>query len=289
MAFRTVVIKSRCKLEYSLNYLVCRGEDEKKILLDEIELIVIQNIQVSLTCSLLSALADKKIKVIFCDAKHNPQAELVPYYNNYCSYKKILQQFNFDNGIKNEIWSRIIYEKIYNQSCVLKRLKLEQNKKLETYLNEIEIGDATNREGHAAKVYFNSIWGNSFSRGDDTNTINKYLNYGYSIIVSMINREIKSFGYLTELGIHHIGETNPFNLSYDLIEPLRSYIDWFVIKGLVNDENYKSFFVKLLSNDVSFNDHIMHLDNAIHLYVQSIFNALNNKNANNITFIKYEL
>ncbi len=289
MAFRTIVIKSRCKLEYSLNYLVCRGEDEKKILLDEIELIIIQNIQVSLTCSLLSALAEKKIKVIFCDAKHNPQSELVPYYNNYCSYKKILQQFNFDNEIKNEIWSRIIYEKIYNQARILKKLKLEQSEKLEKYLNEIENGDITNREGHAAKVYFNSIWGNSFCRTDDSNPINKYLNYGYSIIVSMINREIKSLGYLTELGVHHIGETNPFNLSYDLVEPLRSYIDWFVIKEIVNEDNYKPFFAQLLSSDVIYSEHVMHFDNAIHLYVQSIFNALINKNANNITFIKYEL
>ena len=88
MAFRTIVIKNRCKLEYSLNYLVCRGEDEKKILLDEIEFLIIQNTGVAITCALLSALVEKKVKVIFCDGKSNPQAELTPYYNNYSTYKK---------------------------------------------------------------------------------------------------------------------------------------------------------------------------------------------------------
>ena len=41
MAFRTVIVKNRCKLEYSLNYLVCRGDEEKRILLDEIEFLII--------------------------------------------------------------------------------------------------------------------------------------------------------------------------------------------------------------------------------------------------------
>ena len=81
MAFRTVVIKNKCKLEYSLNYLICRGEEDKRILIDEIEFLIIQNTSVAITCALLSALIDKKVKVIFCDTKNNPQAELVPYYN----------------------------------------------------------------------------------------------------------------------------------------------------------------------------------------------------------------
>ena len=72
--------------------------------------------------------------------------------------------------------------------------------------------DKTNREGHAAKVYFNSLFGKDFSRDNECN-INKYLNYGYSIILSAVNREVKILGYLTELGVHHIGESNSFNLS----------------------------------------------------------------------------
>lgn len=289
MAFRTVVIKNRCKLEYSLNYLVCRGDFEKKILIDEIETLIIQNIGVSLTCALLSALIDKKVKVIFCDAKSNPQFELTPYYNNYCTYKKIMNQINFNNEFKDIMWSRIIYEKINNEYRLLKKVNNPSSEKLKKYLSEIEDGDKTNREGHAAKVYFNSLFNNTFFRDDDKNPINKYLNYGYSILVSSINREIKSFGYLTELGIHHKGETNSFNLSYDFIEPLRTLIDSYVVLNKVNDSNYKDTFIKMLSSQVLWKGKVTYLDNAIHLYVQGLLNCLSTNDISEISFIEYEL
>lgn len=289
MAFRTIVVKSRCKLEYSLNYLICRGEEEKRVLLDEIEILIIQNTGVSLTCALLSALIEKKVKVIFCDTQSNPQFELTPYYNHYGSYKKINQQIHFSDKIKDELWARIVYEKIKNEYRLLVRLNRVNSKKLEIYLSEIEIGDITNKEGHAAKVYFNSLFGNSFSRDDLSNSINKYLNYGYSIIVSAINREIKMAGYLTELGIHHKGETNSFNLTYDLFEPLRTYVDSFVAKGDINDENFKDFYIKLLSSQVRFKNSVVFLDNALHLYIQSMFSVLNNNTIEDATFIEYEL
>lgn len=289
MAFRTIVVKRKCKLEYSLNYLICRGEEEKRVLLDEIEILIIQNTGVSLTCALLSALIEKKVKVIFCDTQSNPQFELTPYYNHYGSYKKINQQIHFSDKIKDELWTRIVYEKIKNEYRLLVRLNHVNSKKLEIYLSEIEIGDITNREGHAAKVYFNSLFGNSFSRDDLSNSINKYLNYGYSIIVSAINREIKMAGYLTELGIHHKGETNSFNLTYDLFEPLRTYVDSFVAKGDINDENFKDFYIKLLSSQVRFKNSVVFLDNALHLYIQSMFSVLNNNTIEDATFIEYEL
>lgn len=290
MAFRTIVIKNRCKLEYSLNSLICRGETEKQVFLDEIEYLIIQNTGVAITCALLSALIEKKVKVIFCDAKANPQAELVPYYGHYGTYKKIKQQIQFEEEMKQKIWALIIKQKIHNQAKVLHAMeRTEAGNKLTQYEQEVVLGDASNREGHAAKVYFNALFGNSFNRNDDCNPINRYLNFGYSIIVSAINREIKTHGYLTELGIHHIGETNPFNLTYDFIEPLRPYVDVQVTKQRVNDENYKDYFIRLLTSKVTYHQQEMYFDNAIHLYVQSLFLSLCKNNANELFFIDYEL
>lgn len=70
MAFRSVVIKSRCKLEFSLNYLVCvKGGETTRVLLDEIKMIVIESTQVSITTTLISACLAKKIKILFADEK----------------------------------------------------------------------------------------------------------------------------------------------------------------------------------------------------------------------------
>lgn len=290
MSFRTIVIESRCKLEYSLNYLVCRkGNDELKVSLDEIKNIIVNSTQVSITTSLIAECLDKKIKIIFTDSKHNPVGELVPYYNNFYSYKKIKEQMSFDQESKDILWQYITKEKIINQANNLKFAgKDEAYDKLIGYSNEVEIGDASHREGHAAKVYFNALFGNHFSRDFDC-LINRCLNYGYAIILSAINREIKSLGYLTELGVHHIGESNSFNLGCDLMEPLRAYVDYYVINHMVDDDNYKSKYTAILKEYVKYNDKDIILDNAIKLYVEDLFQYLKTGDLSKITFIKYEL
>lgn len=289
MSFRNVIIRERCKLEYSLNYLVCRKKDEeKRILLDEISLIIITSTQVSITTSLISMLSKKKIKIIFCDETHNPECEIVSYYNNFYSYRKIKEQINFVSN-SSQVWKLIIKEKIKNQAKNLYYMNLKEDADhLMIFYDEVTDNDLSNREGHSAKVYFNSLFGSTFSRRDD-NTINKYLNYGYSILLSCINREIKMLGYLTELGIHHIGESNQFNFSCDLIEPLRPFIDSYVLRGIVTEENFKIKFIEILTENVIYNNQNIILENAIHLYVQNIISCLKNNEMENIKFIEYEL
>lgn len=284
MSFRTIVINNRSKLDYELNYLVVKNENVTKIPMQEINCLIVNNIQSSITTYLIAKLIDAKIKVIFVDDKFNPSCELTPFYSNYSNYKRISQQIGWDKEIKDNLWAKIIEQKLYNSNKLLNKIGKYSNE-IESYFNEIQIGDKTNREGHAAKVYFNLLFGKRFSRGCDCQT-NKFLNYGYSIIVGVINREIKMAGYLTEVGIHHIGETNPFNLTYDFIEPLRAFIDSFVVLGKVNDENYKRIFQNILSEKVIFNSNEMYLENAIHLYVLSLFAFLND--GKKPIFIEYE-
>lgn len=287
MGFRVVTIKSRCKLEHSLNYLVCRGENETKILLDEISVLIIASTEIALTVSLLSALMNKNIMVIFCDHKYTPQSQLLPIYGTGDTYKKIQIQINWDREIKGKIWRKIIIKKITNQARNLKNINEDSYVKLLDYSNDVLDDDVTNREGHAAKVYFNSLFGTRFSRNLEDD-INKYLDYGYSIILSAISREIKSFGYLLEIGIHHIGETNPVNLSCDFIEPLRPLVDSYVISNRVNNDNFKKEFINMLNRKVIYLGNEMYLENAIHSYVKNLLLQLRS-NTDNVEFIDYEL
>ena len=289
MPFRNVIVSERCKLEYSLNYLICRkGMEEKRILLDEIKTIMIQTTQVSITTSLITMISKKKIKLIFCDEKSNPECELVPYQNNFYSYRKIKEQINFVDNAQS-IWAEIVKRKIINQANNLHLMnKDEEFNMLLSYANDVRLDDHTNREGHSAKVYFNALFGMNFNRSQ-SNSINMFLNYGYSILLSSINREIKMLGYLTELGIHHIGESNPFNLSCDLIEPIRPLVDYSVITEKVNIDNFKLEFVKMLNLEVKYNNQKIFLDNAIHLYVVDILNKIKKSDSSDILFIEYEL
>lgn len=117
MAFRTLIIESKCKLEYSLNHLICRKNDDiKRVAIDEIKTLVINSLQVSITTNLICELIKNKVKIIFIDDKHNPLAETVPYQNNYYSYRKIKEQINFFEYRKKFFMEKNYRKKNYKSS-----------------------------------------------------------------------------------------------------------------------------------------------------------------------------
>ena len=225
MSWRIVVIENQAKLDYKMGYMVVRGLETKRVLLDEIGILLIENPAVSLTGILIEALTEKKIKVIFCDRKRNPVAELMPHHGCHDSAAKIRTQIIWEQNIKDIIWRDIVSEKIRKQSEFLVEIgKIQQAGMLSEYVKQVELADATNREGHAAKVYFNALFGMDFTRSADI-PVNAALNYGYSLVLSAINREVSANGYLTQLGIFHNNMFNHYNLSCDFMEPFRILVD----------------------------------------------------------------
>lgn len=288
MSWRVVVISKRAKLEFRQNYLVCRDENETLIHLSEIGTLIVENTAVALTAALINELIKNKIKVIFCDEKRNPLCELSPYYDNYNTSFCIPMQINWKKQTSLMVWTNIVHRKIYNQCLLLKQLNRPEEKLLSEYLNQIVLGGATNREGHAAKVYFNAIFGQQFNRNNCDN-INSALNYGYTILLSAFNREIVACGYLTQLGIFHNNSLNQFNLSCDLMEPFRVLVDKVVLENFdsVFDASYKQKLISILNQKVNIDNKSHFVSNAIKIYVQSVLNALNK---NNVSLIKhYEL
>lgn len=286
MSWRTVVISSRCKLDYKMGYMVVRGEDTKRIFLDEMAILLIENPAVSLTGCLLEALTEKKIRVIFCGGKRSPIAELAPYYGSHDCSRKIRAQIEWDSAAKGNVWRDIISEKIRKQAMFLSELGKEKESELiRSYLAQIELYDATNREGHAAKVYFNAVFGMDFTRSAECVT-NVALNYGYGIILSAFNREIVSSGYLTQLGIFHSNMFNFYNLSCDLMEPFRILVDREVYaqKFKVFEGREKHVLWDILNHYVAMDNTVQTVLNAIKIYSRSIFDALGDGDTSMIKF-----
>lgn len=291
MSWRIVVISDRAKLDFKLNYMVVRQKEETtKIFLDEISLLILESTAISITVSLLSQLIKKKIKVIFCDEKRNPISELISYYGSHDSSDKIRKQIKWSDNIKSLIWTEIVRQKLNNQKLTLRRLEKDEWKLLDKYINEIEINDETNREGHGAKVYFNAIFGKTFSRSQDNN-INAALNYGYTVLLAAINREITALGYITQLGIFHDNMFNHFNLSSDLIEPLRYIVDEKIIKMNLTyfEKEEKLEILDILNKKVIIDGKNHFLNNAIGIYCKSVIEAIEEKDISKIKFIKNEL
>ena len=291
MTWRTVVIRERAKLDYSLNFMTVRQEEGvRKISLGEIYMVIVENTAVSLTAVLLNELVKNKIKVIFCDEKRNPSSELIQYYGSHDTSLKYKNQLEWSKESKERIWTRIVYEKIFNQMQFLKKLNKEEYKLLEQYLSELEWNDSSNREGFAAKVYFNALYGMEFSRNKEC-FINAALDYGYSIILSAFNREIVSSGYFTQLGLCHRNPFNKFNLSSDFMEPFRILIDEEVynLEGTEFTKDHKNKLINILNKTVVIDDKNQTVANAIKIYCRSLFSALVENDLEYVKMYKYEL
>ena len=287
MSWRTVIISNKAKLDYKMGYLVVRSEEQHyRILIDEIAVLVLENTMISLTGCLIDVLVEKKVKVIFCDFKRSPVAELIPYHGCHDSTAKIRTQVGWSKDIKAMVWRDIISEKIKKQSDFLHELsKTDEAELLDMYIGQVELCDETNREGHAAKVYFNALFGMDFTRSADI-PINAALNYGYSLILSSFNREVSANGYLTQLGIFHDNMFNHFNLSCDLMEPFRILVDRrvFELRPTIFEKEQKHDMWRILDERVNIDGMNQSVSNAIKIFSKSVFDALNDTDTSKIRF-----
>ena len=284
------MVSSVAKLDYQIGYLVVRGQETTRIHIHEVSTLIVESTAVSMTAYLLNELVKNKVKVIFCDEKRNPVSELLPYYGSHDTSLKIRNQIKWDDIQKKEIWTQIVKEKIFQQAYLLKRLGYQEYDMLTEYMDELETGDVTNREGHAAKVYFNAMFGKSFTRTEEC-PVNAALNYGYSIILSMFTREIASNGYLTQLGLFHDNMFNPFSLASDLMEPYRPIVDEFVwqMRPEKFEKEEKHMVLELLGHEVFIAGRREVVENAVKIYTKSVFDVLEEKEDAVIRFYKNEL
>jgi len=283
VSFRTVVIKNRAKIETRLNWLVIRAEEEKWINLAEIGVLIVESNACAITTQALSKLLQHNTNVVFCDEKHQPQGHLSGIYANHSTSGFVIRQSNWTDEQKGRVWQEVIKQKIEWQSKVLDAMfKMDSAELLRSYIPEVESGDITNREGHAAKVYFNALFGQDFGRRD-VNETNSALNYGYAIILSNVCRDIVASGYCTQLGVHHINQYNQFNLASDLMEPFRPLVDMFLLDNIMSikedDEerpknDFKQKMSKILSSRVKIQNKEHYLDNAIQIYIRAVLKAV---------------
>ena len=290
MSWRVVVVSNSAKLDYQMGYLTVRQDTTTKIHLSEISILMVESTAVSMTAYLLCELVKKKIKVIFCDEKRNPSSEIVPFYGCHDTSMKMRKQIEWSKDDKTAVWTEIVAEKIRKQAELLKEYKRPEYSMLNEYVAELQFGDSTNREGHAAKVYFNALFGMDFTRAAENST-NAALNYGYGIILSAFNREIVANGYSTQLGLFHDNMFNQFNLGSDLMEPFRPLIDRRVMsmqpEKFEHEEKMK--VLDVLNEEVSIGGKKEFINNAIKIYCKSIFDALNDKDTSLIKFYRNEL
>ena len=232
MGYRQVVIKKCEKLNLEDRQLIINKEDNSyKVPLEDINFVLIEDNKTVITSKVLAAFGAEGICLIVCDDKFEPISIMYPYNYHFKQLENIEKQLSLDDESKKIIWKEIVKAKIENEIAVLCQTSKEERviDKLSQYVKEIKLGDETNREGLAAKMYFKSLFGSEFIRFYD-DAINAALNYAYQIVKSSIIRTLSIYGLNSYLGVNHKSKVNNFNLVYDLIEPYRSIVDLYIYK-----------------------------------------------------------
>lgn len=284
--WRSVIIYNGERLSVQDDWLVVSFEDNsaKKLPLEDLYCVVIDNRDLVLTVPTLSIFARHKIHLILTDEKHLPVAQMYPLNTNYHCYHIQKKQLDMSDNFKGEIWRLITQRKIENQAVCLENdwTDCDVVKRMHQLASEVVAHDAGNREGISSKLFFRNLYGTNFTRFSD-DAINAILNYGYAIIRSGVAKSLVAHGFNCVIGVHHISETNEFNLADDFMEPLRPIVDDWIAKnfdclseGL--SKYVKNELVSLVNSEILFDGKTMKVRYAIDSMVKSFVTALETNN-----------
>ena len=223
--------------------------------IEDIGCVVLENQMISITLPLLNELVKNNVAVILCDNKMMPTSMLQNLDANTTQAESLKFQLAVTDPMKKQVWKQIIESKIKNQAAVL-ALAGKNKDILKPYYNNVKSGDSDNREGLAAKIYWNSLLGNSFKREREGCSPNSLLNYGYSILRAAVARALLGSGLLPNLGIFHKSRYNAFPLADDVMEPYRPFVDEIVYRLYENgftelNKESKSEIMRVLNCDVN--------------------------------------
>lgn len=199
-------------------------EEKQTIPIEDIGVVLLEHQQTTITLPLINALVDNEVQVVVCNSKGLPNAMIQALNSNNLQGETLRNQIACGEVLKKQLWKQLIEAKIRNQANLLDRVG-KNGDVLKPYYANVRSGDADNREGIAARIYFQYLFGNDFVRNRELPGINTLLNYGYSILRASTCRAIVSSGLFPAIGIHHHNRSNAFPLADDLMEPFRPFVD----------------------------------------------------------------
>lgn len=285
MGWRQVMLTSPGKVTVKQKQLVFTGDSIHKVPIEDLDCLMIENRQITISASALETLGSAGVCTFVCDKTHTPSA-VVTGFNNHSRQLKILEnQISMTLPQKKRLWQQIIIQKIRNQSTVLNLSSKAGDKELMLMANEVKSGDSTHVEGKAAAFYFKHLFYPDFTRGTE-DVVNGMLNYGYAIIRGAVARTLTAYGFQPALGIFHHNQLNAFNLADDLIEVFRPVVDLHVAEAIKEEPEELTPIIKqglyqLLNMDVLSGGQYHPVSYAIERTVQSLSAALS-KNRNDL-------
>ena len=115
MGYRQVVIKKSDKMKLKDNNLVIiNNEKERKVPLEDINFIILEDNRTVITARLLSEISKYFISLIICDEKYEPTSIMFAYNNHYKQLESFSLQLGLSDELKWNLWQSIVKKKITN-------------------------------------------------------------------------------------------------------------------------------------------------------------------------------
>ena len=156
MIKQTLFFTTPVSLALKYNQMEIRYKDVEEVItrpIEDVGVVIVENQMVHFTVPLLNALADNNVAVVFCNAQCMPNTMLMPLESNAIQQEVYRLQTDASLPTKKRIWKEIIEHKIRNQAALLDLLGRDGSLLKPYYMNVLS-GDSDNREGLAAKIYW---------------------------------------------------------------------------------------------------------------------------------------
>ena len=239
MLKRTLFFSTPLDLSLKNNQLVVSTrqmpEVKNSVPIEDIGFVVLENQQINITLPLLNALSDNNVAVIICGDNFMPNAMLLNLDSNTTQGEVYRAQIEASEPLKKGLWKQVVEAKIRNQAALLNKLGKDGDR-LKPYYSNVKSGDSDNREGIAAKIYWNELFGEDFIRSREGSSPNNLLNYGYTLLRAAVARALMGSGLFPAFGIFHRNRYNAFPLADDIMEPYRPFVDEIVFDLWANGE-----------------------------------------------------
>ena len=198
----------------------------KTIPIEDVGIVLLEHKQITITTSLMAKLIDHNVALISCDDNYMPNGLFMPLNTHTTQKARMDAQVNASIPLKKQLWQQTVKAKIINQANHLGMYQVNIDN-MKQWANAVKSGDPENYEARAAAYYWKCLLGGEtkFNRERYGDPPNNFLNYGYSILRSLVARQISGSGLLPIFGIHHKNQYNAYCLADDLMEPYRPFVD----------------------------------------------------------------
>jgi CRISPR-associated protein Cas1 len=195
-----------------------------RVPLDDVAAVIVHAHGVTWSTNLMVALAERGALMVLCAANHSPVAVCLPLDGHHAQNAHFRAQWDAGRPLTKQLWRRIVVAKIRWQAAILMAHGQDASA-FDLLARKVGSGDPENVEAQAARRYWPLLMGVEFRRDRAAEGANSLLNYGYTVLRSLIARAIVAAGLHPSIGVHHANRGNAFALADDLIEPLRPLVD----------------------------------------------------------------